>query len=167
MKSTAKLKYLRIAPRKVRLVADLVRGKKVEDAAITLRYTFKKASDPVLRTLNSAIASAKDNFQLEESDLYISKITVDEGPKLKRWRARARGMAYEIQKKTSHITIELDSKRRADVKKVKKQKAAVASTKSEETTEKQREMREKFRPESEIKKEGRKGITKMFRRKAI
>lgn len=167
MKSIAKLRYLRIAPRKVRLVADLVRGKNVEDATAMLRFTVKNSSVPLLNILQSAVASAKNNFQLEESDLYISKITVDEGPKLKRWRARARGVAYEIQKKTSHITIELDSRGTTKPKKVKKQKAAVASIESEEATEKPREQREKFRPETEIKKEGRKGIAKIFRRKVI
>lgn len=148
-------------------MADLVRGKNVEDATVMLRFAVKNASVPLLHTLQSAVASAKDNFQLEESDLYISKITVDEGPKLKRWRARARGVAYEIQKKTSHITIELDSRGTVKPKKAKKQKAATAKAESKEAPEQQKEMREKFRPEAEIRKEGRRGITKFFRRKAI
>ncbi|PIW91361.1 MAG: 50S ribosomal protein L22, partial [Candidatus Nealsonbacteria bacterium CG_4_8_14_3_um_filter_37_36] len=102
---TAKLRYLRITPRKVRQVSDLIRGKTVEEAQTILRYTVKKAAQPLLKLLKSAVASAKNNFQLEELNLYISKILVDEGPKLKRWRARARGRADEIQKKTSHVTI--------------------------------------------------------------
>jgi len=121
MSVIAKLNYLRIAPRKVRQVSDLIRGKSVEEAQNILNFLTKKSALPLLKLLNSAIANAKNNFQLEESNLYISKITINEGPKLKRWRARARGVAAEIQKKTSHITIVLDEivKRPKKVKKVK------------------------------------------------
>jgi len=108
MPVVAKLKYLGIAPRKVRLVADLIRGKSVEQAQTLLKFTVKKANEPVLKLLKSAIASARNNFQLEESNLYICKISVDEGPKYKRHMPRARGQAYEIQKKTSHVTLWLD-----------------------------------------------------------
>ncbi|MCD6114774.1 50S ribosomal protein L22 [bacterium] len=107
MEVTAKLRYLRIAPRKVRLVADLVRGKSVEEATHILNFTRKRAAKPILKLLNSAIANASHNFQLKKENLYISKIVVNEGPKLKRWRPRARGVTYEIQKKTSHITLVL------------------------------------------------------------
>lgn len=108
MPVTAKLRYLRIAPRKVRLVADLIREKRVEEAQKILSFTIKKSSEPILKLLNSAIANAKHNFRLQESNLYIAKITVDGGPMHKRWMPRARGQAYEIQKKTSHITLILD-----------------------------------------------------------
>lgn len=108
MKSTAKLKYLRIAPRKVRMVSDLIRRKKVEDAQSILRFAIKKGSSPLLKLLNSAIASAKHNFNALESNLYVAKITVDEGPKLKRMRPRAKGQGYPIHKKTSHVTLVLD-----------------------------------------------------------
>ena len=107
MEVTAKLRYLRIAPRKVRLVADLVRGKSVEEATHILNFTRKRAAKPLLKLLNSAVANASHNFQLKKENLYISKILVNEGPKLKRWRPRARGVTYEIQKKTSHITLVL------------------------------------------------------------
>ena len=107
MEVTAKLRYLRIAPRKVRLVADLVRGKSVEEATHILNFTRKRATKPILKLLNSAVANASHNFQLKKENLYISKILVNEGPKLKRWRPRARGVTYEIQKKTSHITLVL------------------------------------------------------------
>jgi large subunit ribosomal protein L22 len=107
MEVVAKLKYLRIAPRKVRLVADLIRRKSVNEALNILDFTNKKAAKPLKKLLNSAIANAKHNFQLDPSKLYISKITVDEGPKYKRWMPRARGRADEIQKKTSHITLVL------------------------------------------------------------
>ncbi|MBZ1345083.1 MAG: 50S ribosomal protein L22 [Candidatus Nealsonbacteria bacterium] len=105
----AKLRNLRIAPRKVRLVADLIRGKRVEEAQTILNLTIKKACQPLLKLLNSAHNNAKYNFGLEKSNFFISKITVDEGKKLKRWRARARGRAAAIQKKTSHITLVLDT----------------------------------------------------------
>jgi len=103
----AKLRYLRIAPRKVRLVADLIRKKPVNEALAILDFTRKKAARPLKKLLNSAIANAKNNFQLDPSNLYISKITVDEGPKYKRWMPRARGRADLILKRTSHITLVL------------------------------------------------------------
>ncbi len=101
----AHLRYLRIAPRKVRLVADLIRGKKVKEAQKILEFTTKKAALPILKLLNSALANAKHNFNLNEENLYVAKIFVDEGPKLKRVFPRSRGQASEIQKKTSHITL--------------------------------------------------------------
>ncbi len=103
----AKLRHLRIAPRKVRLVADLIRKKPVNEALVILDFTRKKAALPLKKLLNSAIANAKNNFQLDPSNLYISKITVDEGPKYKRWMPRARGRADLILKRTSHITLVL------------------------------------------------------------
>lgn len=108
MQVKAKLNYLRIAPRKVRLVADLIRKKRVETAQAILKFTIKKGAGPLLKLLNSAVANARNNFQIEPDNLYIYKITVDEGPKYKRWMPRARGQASEIQKKTSHIIIILD-----------------------------------------------------------
>lgn len=108
MPITAKLRHLRIAPRKVRLVADLIRGKSVREAETLLQFQIKRGAKPIQKLLKSAVANARNNFKLSEENLYISKITVDEGPKLKRWRARARGRAYPIQKKTSHITLILD-----------------------------------------------------------
>jgi large subunit ribosomal protein L22 len=108
MPVTAKLCYLRIAPRKVRLISDLIRSKKVEEAQTILNFINKRAALPLLKLLKQAIANAKNNFQLEEKNLYISKILVDEGSKLKRTFPRARGKADILQKKTSHITIVLD-----------------------------------------------------------
>ena len=122
MAVVARLNYLRIAPRKTRLVVDLIRGKSVEEAQTILNFTIKKGAYPILKLLNSAVANAKNNFQLDKSNLYISKITVDEGPKFKRWRARARGRAAEILKRTSHLTLYLEE----IVKKPKKEKAKKA-----------------------------------------
>lgn len=108
MEVKAKLKNLRIAPRKVRLVADLIRGKKVTDAEKILKFTVKRASKSVLNLLNSAIANAKHNFGLEKENLYIKKIMVNEGQKFKKLFPRARGRADVIQRKSSHVTIVLD-----------------------------------------------------------
>jgi len=113
----AKLKHLRIAPRKVRLVADLVRGKGVEEAQAILNFTVKRASLPVLKLLNSAAANAKNTAQKDSSGLFIAKITVDGGPVLKRILPRAKGKADRILKRSSHITIVLDEKREEKVKK--------------------------------------------------
>ena len=103
---SAKLSNLRIAPRKVRLVADLIRGTSVTNAQQQLKFSTKRASGPLLKLLNSAMTNAKNiKESVEDDSLYIKDIFVDEGPKLKRHRPRARGVAYQIQKKTSHITI--------------------------------------------------------------
>lgn len=107
MEIKVQLNNLRIAPRKARQVVDLIRNKSVTEARSLLQFTVKKASGPVLKLLNSAIDSALNNFRLEESNLYISKITVDEGPKLKRWQPVSRGSAHPIMKRTSHITLVL------------------------------------------------------------
>jgi large subunit ribosomal protein L22 len=106
----AKLRYLRIAPRKVRLVADLIRGKSVLEAERILNFTRKRAALPLLKLLKSAVANAKHNFNLDEKNLYISKITVDQGPKTKKIFPRARGRADIKEKKTSHITLILKEK---------------------------------------------------------
>jgi large subunit ribosomal protein L22 len=134
MEVKAQLNYLRIAPRKVRLIANLIRGKTVEQAQNILKFTIKKGSDPMIGLLKSATASATNNFHLLESNLYIAKILVNEGPKLKRSRARARGSAFEIQKKTSHIIIVLDEKEKGAKKTqegqalTKKEKKAIVKT---------------------------------------
>lgn len=108
MEYKAKLSYLRIAPRKVRLVADLIRNKNTINAKNQLKFSKKRAAKPLLKLLNSAVSNAKNlDDQINMDTLFIKEIFVDEGPKLKRSRPRARGMAYEIQKKTSHITLVL------------------------------------------------------------
>jgi len=121
MPTTAKLRYLRIAPRKVRLVADLIRGKSVEEAQIILNFTQKRAASPILKLLKQATTNAKNNFQLKEENLFISKILVNEGPKLKRVFPRARGSADTIQKKASHIILVLEEKEKSKIK-IKKTK---------------------------------------------
>jgi len=170
MPVTAKLRYLRIAPRKVRLVADLIRGKKVEEAQTLLNFTTKKAASPLLKLLKSALASAIHNFQLEEANLYVSKILVDEGPKYKRFFPRARGQVSEIQKKTSHVTIILDEikKKPGKIKKVKPKKVKMPEKVEEIKKEVPKPEKPKFKPEIEIPKPKiERGIKRIFRRKAF
>lgn len=110
MESKAIAKHVRIGPRKVRLVVDLVRGQRVEDALGTLNALPKKAARIVGKLLQSAIANAEDTQNVDVDRLYIKKAFVDEGPTWGRWRARAQGRATQIQKKTSHITLVVDEK---------------------------------------------------------
>ena len=107
---TAELKNYRQSPRKVRLVADAIRGKKIDDAMTTLTFMTKRAALPVQKLLQSAVANASHNFNLKSEDLFIKEITVDGGSILKRWRARARGRAFPIHKHTSHVRIVLAEK---------------------------------------------------------
>lgn len=110
-KATAKV--VRIAPRKVRLVVDSIRGKHVGDAISTLRFANRGAAKPVEKALMSAIANAEHNFDLNAEDLFISEAYVNEGPTLKRYRPRAQGSASPINKRTSHITIVVSEKEEA------------------------------------------------------
>lgn len=99
---------MRMSPRKVRLAADMIRGKKAAAALDILEFSKRWASRPLSKLLKSAMANATHNFNLQKDNLYIKTIKVDGGPMLKRWRARAFGRAAAIQKKSSHITIVLD-----------------------------------------------------------
>jgi len=110
----AYLKNYRQSPRKVRLVADFVRGKRADRALIELDFVGKRAAMVLKKLLNSAIASAKHNFNTEQEKLFIEKITVDQGPTLHRWRARARGRAAPINKRTSNITVILAQKQKPE-----------------------------------------------------
>lgn len=110
-KATAKI--VRIAPRKVRLVVDTVRGKSVAEAISTLRFANRGAAKPVEKVLNSAVANAEHNFDLNAEDLIVSEAYVNEGPTLKRFRPRAQGAASGINKRTSHITIVVSEKEEA------------------------------------------------------
>ena len=109
MNSQARLRHLRIAPRKVRLVADLVRGKPVGQALAILKYTPKAASKPMEKLLKSAIANAEDvsKGQIDVDKLYVSALQVDQGPTLRRFMTRAQGRATRLNKRTSHITLVL------------------------------------------------------------
>jgi len=116
---TAQLNFLRMGPRKVRLVVDLVRGKKVLRALDVLALLNKKASRPIKKLLESAIANAKHNFSLDAEDLKIEKITVDGRTMLKRWMPKAHGRATPVRERTSHIKLVLSVVEKKE-KKVKK-----------------------------------------------
>ncbi len=103
-------KYLRVSPYKVRLVADLVRGKKVDEAMTILKFLPKKSGRLINKTLRSALANAENTQTIDVDTLFIKTILVDEGPKLKRFRPRAMGRATRILKRTSHITMVLAEK---------------------------------------------------------
>jgi large subunit ribosomal protein L22 len=105
MRATAK--YVRIAPRKVRLVADEVRGKSYPEAASILRFTNKRAARIIGDVINSAAANAEHNDDADPDELFVREIRVDDGPTIKRYRARAMGRATMIRKRTSHISVEL------------------------------------------------------------
>ena len=126
MKVAAKLNYLRISPRKARMVADTIRGQEVQVAINQLKFMNKRAARPLLKLLNSAVANAKNNFKLKENNLYISELNINEGPTIKRWQPRAMGRATPINKRTSHINIVLDekikNKKQEKIKKEKKDK---------------------------------------------
>ena len=105
MEAKAIAKTVRIAPRKVRLVVDLIRGKNVGEAISIFNFTPKAGSAVVLKVLNSAIANADHNYEMKVEDLFVKEAVVNEGPTLKRFMPRAKGSASSIMKRTSHITI--------------------------------------------------------------
>jgi len=131
MEVRAKLSNLRTAPRKVRLVADLVRGKKMVEAQNILSFTVNKTARNILKLINSAEASATHDFHLDKANLFVSKIMVDEGPKLKRWHPMSRGRAFTILKRSSHIVVilgEINSTSKTETeskKEIKTEKKAV------------------------------------------
>ena len=110
MASVAKLKYARISPQKARLVADQIRGLPVDNALNVLTFSNKKAAQIIKKVLDSAIANAENNEGADIDELKVSAVMVDEGPTMKRIRARAKGRAARILKRTSHITVAVSDK---------------------------------------------------------
>ena len=110
MESRVHARFIRISPRKVRIVAENVKGLPVENAISLLTFSPKKAGRVLLKVVKSAVANAEQNPNLDVDKLFVKKLWVDEGPTMKRWRPRAQGRAYRINKRTSHITIVLDEK---------------------------------------------------------
>ncbi len=107
MEVKANLKHLRIAPRKTRLVAGLIRGLDVNKAINQLKFANKKSAEPILKLLNSAVSNAVNNYDLDKNNLTIKEIRVEDGKTLKRWMPRAHGRATVIRKRMSHIYITL------------------------------------------------------------
>ena len=113
LQAHAKARWVRIAPRKMRLVADLVRGKSVNEAINWLHFSSKRAAEPLEKTIRSAMSNllvADEASKLDPSDLFVKTITVDEGPTIKRWKPRAMGRATRIRKRTSHLMVVVASK---------------------------------------------------------
>ncbi len=110
MEAKAHLKYARISPRKVKIVCDLIRGKDVKTAAAILMQTPKAAAQPMLKLLNSAVANAENNHEMDVDKLYVSGVYANPGPILKRAMPRAQGRSYRINKRTTHITIAVSEK---------------------------------------------------------
>jgi len=130
MEVRAKIRSLRISPKKVRLVIDQIRGKKAEEALQLLQFINKKASRDVSKLLRSAMANAEHNFNLKKDELVIKSITADQGPTLKRWMPRAYGRATMIRKKTTHLSVVLEPASIGD-----KGKATAAKEKEKEKKE--------------------------------
>ena len=107
MEAKAVAKNVRIAPRKVRVVMNLIRGKKVADAFAILKFT-PKVGEAIEKVLKSAVANAENNFDMNVDNLYVSSCFVDEGPTMKRIHPRSRGQAFKILKRTSHITVAVE-----------------------------------------------------------
>jgi large subunit ribosomal protein L22 len=110
MEARAQARYARVTPRKARRVVDLIRGLPAGEAQAVLRFAPQAASEPVYKVLSSAIANAEHNDKLDADTLWVSRAWVDEGPTLKRFRPRAQGRAYRINKRTSHITVVVESR---------------------------------------------------------
>ena len=108
MESRAVARYIRVSPRKVRLIMDEVRGRKIEEALNQLSFAPQKGAFILKKLINSAVANAEQNFEMDVDKLYIKQIFADEGPTLKRFRPRAMGRAAKIRKRTSHLTVVLD-----------------------------------------------------------
>lgn len=165
---TAKLKYLKISPRKTRLVADLIRGLSVNEAEAHLLMLPNRASKPILKLLRSAAAAAKNNQQMNPDRLLVKNIRVDQGPRTKRWRTRARGASSLIEKKSSHVFLFLEESEKEIkpkfkfIPKPKKVKKGKPKKKVEKEKQEKPEAQEKKAP---IRKMG--FMKRIFRRKAI
>ncbi|MCX6788564.1 MAG: 50S ribosomal protein L22 [bacterium] len=165
----AKLKFMKMSPRKVRIYANIIKGLSVNEAEGQLLLSPHRTRDYLLRLLRSAIANATHNKKLDIDTLYVSNVIVDNGPMTKRWTPRARGSASQIQKKTSHITIELGV-REAKAKRftiIAKKKKEEKPKKKKTTSKDSKHTHEDKTVSVEKPKEKRSGGPKIFSRKAI
>ena len=111
MISKATAKFIQMSPQKARLVIELIRGKQINEALMTLKFTNKRATGPIAKVLNSAVANARDRFEsLDVDNLFIERAYINEGPRMKRIRPAPMGRAFRYQRRMSHITIELGEK---------------------------------------------------------
>lgn len=169
---TAQLNYLHIAPRKVRAVAEVIRGMDIERARVQLEHIIRRPTKPLAKLLNSAVANAKNNFSMVEDNLFIKDVIVNEGITLKRFMPKGFGRAAPIHKKTSHIKIILEEKKPG----LRVEKAPKKKEEGEKLSSQPIKIKKEVPRKPEIKKEiGKKGIfsgiksagQKMFRRKSI
>jgi large subunit ribosomal protein L22 len=105
MQAKAEAKYVRVSPRKVKPICDLVRGKNVKEAQAILKFTPRKGAETMLKVLNSAIANAENNHNMNVEELYIADVYANQGPTMKRWKAGSMGRANPILRRTSHIGV--------------------------------------------------------------
>ena len=169
MQVKVKLNYLRIAPRKTRQIVDVIRGKKAQDALNILEFIIRKPAVPVLKLLKSAIAAAEHDFHLDSANLYVSKIIVNEGPKLKRFRPVSRGSAHPLWKRTSHVQLVLDELKptaKKKIKEIKEQAVKSEVIKPEELKDEKKE-KQKFTRIQEQGKQKAPKLNRIFRRKSI
>ncbi|OGZ32915.1 MAG: 50S ribosomal protein L22 [Candidatus Portnoybacteria bacterium RBG_13_40_8] len=168
MEVKAKLNYLRIAPRKVRLVTDLIKGMDVGQAENHLKFISKRSTKPILKLLHSAIVNAENNFKLLKDSLYIKKIIVNEGAPFKRWRPVSRGRTFPIMKRTSNINLILGIKEGGAVKITKdKTEAKIEEVKTEAIDKKSSTFKARA-PKKILKGSKIGGLTKkIFRRKSF
>lgn len=166
---TAQLNNLRQAPRKVRMIVDVVRGKGALKALQQLEFIIRRPAQPISKLLRSAIANAENNFNMVASNLYIKEFYVDEGVKLKRYRPKAMGAVGEVQKKTSHIRLVLAEKVPGlKVEKVAKKEDGHTHDHTHEAEPKQKLEKPEIKTELGKKTaEPKKGLRKMFQRKSI
>jgi len=146
MEIKASAKYIKMSPRKVRLVVDAVRGMKTDKALDQLNVIKKMATRPVRKLIDSAVANAVNNFELDKDNLYIKEIRVDDGPTARRWMPRAHGRATPIRKRSSHISLVLAEIKDSGVRRPKKQKIEApikleAGDKGEETKRKEEKVK--------------------------
>jgi len=145
-------KWVRMSPRKARLVVDHIRGRSVPEARTVLAFTERAAAREIEKVLRSAVANAEANHNLAGDDLVVSSVFVDEGPVLKRWRARARGRAARIRKPTCHITVRLTPLEFAPTASPKVEAPSAEEPKAE-TTEQQEKPAPKRKPAAKKKSE--------------
>jgi len=174
MEIYGKLNYLRIAPRKVRLVIDLIRGMDVKQAKTQLSFMPQRVAKHLIKLINSVVSNAENNFKIKSEGLFIKEIKVDEGTPFKRWRPVSRGRAFPIMKRTSNITLVLETKEGMSEKTVELKPEVKQEVKQEEKTEEKKEKsvsleKSKMKAPKKIKKASKiQGLTKkIFRRKAF
>ena len=171
MEIKAKLNYLRMSPRKVRLAAGLIRGMQARRADLELQHLPKRAAGPLRKLLNSALANARHNFQIgDDSSLYVKGVKVNAGPVLKRFRPRAFGRAAMIRRRTSHVSLVLDSAKEATAPTLKAKSGPAVREFNQEGFDEETKIKRRGRTLEEKKPVRSKPadfVRRVFRRKAI